>query len=345
MVYIPDKALNTTCRRYTNADVGLRGDRPFRVCATHWDRDGRNIVPGDDPDASPRSSRALEMYRAQGTHEVGVPPHTHEFHEFVFVQAASGNEHITEEGRSVLARGDVIVVAPGAVHGYSAMAGLSKTDLFIQPQWLSEELRLLWWEGGLVQSLLATALFNIPFCEGVWKTRLEETAFSECEQELAAIVVELKRSRVSLAFCIGSFFKLLSIVNRAHQSADPVERPPLDRQLWLVVTRTEEAIERGDALDAEKLAAEVGMSRRHLDRRFREETGLSLNEYYRNRRIQHATRMLSEPWHSVKEIAHRLNFSDTPHFVRVFKEKTGLSPGAYRREHQTATETAGLVHS
>ena len=64
---IPANVLNEVRSRedgvrvYTNADVGLRGDRPFRVCTARWDRPGENLPPGDDPDASLLSMRVLEI--------------------------------------------------------------------------------------------------------------------------------------------------------------------------------------------------------------------------------------------------------------------------------------------
>jgi AraC-like DNA-binding protein len=82
-----------------------------------------------------------------------------------------------------------------------------------------------------------------------------------------------------------------------------------------------------------------------LDRRFRDETGLSISEYYRNRRIQHAARLLTEGTHTVKQIAHRLNFSDAAHFVRVFKDHMGVSPGAYRSEHEAGSGRAAALQA
>jgi AraC family L-rhamnose operon transcriptional activator RhaR len=286
------------------------------------------------------------MYAVNPLVRDAVRLHSHEFHEFVFVQAAKGDmKHRTPEGAELLRRGDVFVIVPGARHGYSSTYGLEKTDLFLQTQWLSEELRLLWWEGGLIQSLLASALFDRPLHGGIWRLRLEEGAFRDCEQELSAMVEELKRPHGSLAFCIGSFFKLLSILNRAYEGSGAESAFPLDKPLWLVVARIEEAIARGDALDPEGMAGEVAMSRRHLDRRFRDETGLSISEYYRNRRIQHAARLLTEGTHTVKQIAHRLNFSDAAHFVRVFKDHMGVSPGAYRSEHEAGSGRAAALQA
>jgi len=315
---------------YTSADVGLCGARPFRVCTTHWDETGHDVWPGDDPDAPNHPSRFLEMYATNLRHDTCVPLHSHDFHEFVFVRRADGNLHVTREGRSLLRRGDVIVMAPRASHGFDPMAGLMKTDLFLQPQWLSEELRLLWHEGGLIQTLLAASLFELPVNEGVWVLHLEEAEILACEGELDAMRDEARFEQPSLALFSGCFLKLLSILNRRFVATSGSASCAFSREIWTVTEAIESVMEKGDTLDVNRLAQVVSLSRRQLDRVFRAGTGSSVGAYYRNRRIQHAARMLTEPRRTIQEIAHHLNFSDAAHFVRSFKSKMGATPGEYR---------------
>jgi len=328
--------MNEDERCYTFADVGLRGDRPFRVCTTHWDSVGQNVPAGDDPLAPAHGSRVLELYAQDLKGREPVPLHGHEFHEFVFVRQVRDNAHVTPSGRRMLRRGDVIILAPGARHGFDPMIGLQKTDLFLQPQWLSDELRLLWREGGLVQSLLATSLFELHVPAGLWHIHLPEEGIAACEAELDCIIGEARRSHPSLALFSGCFLKLLSIIDRCHDQSRDAALPVFDPRVWSIAARIEEAIERGDEPDPEQLAKETAVSRRTLDRLFRATTGASLGEYYRMRRIQHGARMLMDQHASIKEVAHRLNFADTAHFVRLFRDRMGETPGQYRRRQAAA---------
>ncbi len=323
--------MSDPARHYTFADVGLRGDRPFRVCTTHWDALGQPVLPGDDPDAASGSSRVLEMFARDLDSRDAVPLHSHEFHEFVFVRQARDNKHVTPGGQVPLNRGDVIIIPPGSLHGLDPMVGLHKTDLFLQPQWLSDELRLLWREGGLVQALLSTSLFELDVHRGLWHIHLPEAEITACEAELDCITREARLPHPSLALFSGCFLKLLSIVDRCPHAHTEVSVPLFDQKVWAITASIENAIEQGEEPDTNRLAAQVAMSRRTLDRVFRSTTGSSVGEYYRMRRIQHAARMLMDHNTSIKEIAHRLNFSDTAHFVRVFRAKMGETPGHYRR--------------
>ena len=318
---------------YNCNDVGLSGHRPFRVSTTHWDTHGANVLPGDDPNAHPESSRALILYATHVDREgTIVPLHTHEFFEIVFVRHASENLHTTLEGKKPLRRGNVVVITPGACHGYEPIYGLFKTDIFLQPAWLSHELRMLWREEGLIRMLLAFSLFEWRDMAGLWEINLTEEELRICEQDLDYIMEESRTVCPSLTLFSGCFLKLLAIINKAYmRSQSPTLTP--EPQIWDVVLRLDRTIENGEPLDIDQLAESCHLSRRNLDRLFNKGTGMSIMQHYRNRRLQHAARLLTEPGNTIKEIAYYLNYADTAHFVRSFKDKLGLTPGDYRRQH------------
>lgn len=70
----------------------------------------------------------------------------------------------------------------------------------------------------------------------------------------------------------------------------------------------------------------------HVNRMFKHEVGASPYEYYLNRKIELARHLLSYPGMRVKEVAARLCFTDQYYFSRLFKQKTGIFPRAYRNK-------------
>jgi AraC-like DNA-binding protein len=76
-------------------------------------------------------------------------------------------------------------------------------------------------------------------------------------------------------------------------------------------------------------AASVGMSRMHLNRKLRALTGRSTHEYIRERRLEEARALLSQPL-TVASIASLCGFKNGSHFARVFRERFGVAPSAYR---------------
>lgn len=76
------------------------------------------------------------------------------------------------------------------------------------------------------------------------------------------------------------------------------------------------------------LAEEIGMSRRHLNRKLSALTDLSANPFIRNYRLQKALLMLERQEGNVSEVALATGFSSTAYFVKCFREKFGQTPGS-----------------
>ena len=79
------------------------------------------------------------------------------------------------------------------------------------------------------------------------------------------------------------------------------------------------------------IADEVGISRRQLERLFRQHTGVSPVEYYTELRVGRAHALLNETNLSIAEIAAATGFSGTSQLAARFRKRFGKSPGAYRR--------------
>lgn len=82
-------------------------------------------------------------------------------------------------------------------------------------------------------------------------------------------------------------------------------------------------------LSVESLAAEVGISRVHLNRRLKEITNQSARDFIRNIRMRQAARLLREKKLSITEVAYATGFANPSHFSVAFKEIFGITPRAY----------------
>jgi AraC family transcriptional regulator of arabinose operon len=74
----------------------------------------------------------------------------------------------------------------------------------------------------------------------------------------------------------------------------------------------------------------VNLSASRFRHVFKEETGVSINQYLRERRLERAEFLLRTTFLSIKEVAMESGLSSTSHFVRHFKQKYRVSPRAYR---------------
>jgi AraC-like DNA-binding protein len=87
--------------------------------------------------------------------------------------------------------------------------------------------------------------------------------------------------------------------------------------------------------DFDRLASRWGMTRRTLRRRLRDE-GEVLSDLLDEARFREASKELTRPSESIKEIAERLGYAETSSFHRAFKRWSGLTPSAYRKRHHMA---------
>jgi two-component system response regulator YesN len=84
-------------------------------------------------------------------------------------------------------------------------------------------------------------------------------------------------------------------------------------------------------LSLERLAADLGLSPEHVSRTFKEYFSENFVEYATRKRIDAACRLLREERLGVDETATKVGYADTHYFTRVFRKRTGFSPGEWQR--------------
>jgi transcriptional regulator GlxA family with amidase domain len=73
------------------------------------------------------------------------------------------------------------------------------------------------------------------------------------------------------------------------------------------------------------------MSRRSLERRFRQATGVTPLGYLQQLRVERAKRMLEEGTRTFNEITYQVGYEDILFFRKVFVRLTGLRPKEYQQ--------------
>jgi len=85
-----------------------------------------------------------------------------------------------------------------------------------------------------------------------------------------------------------------------------------------------------DRITINELAGAVAVSPTHLSRIFKQETGVSVSEYIRQRKIDMAKNLLRFSNHELADIAAMLSYSSQSHFIQQFHNQVGMTPKAYR---------------
>ena len=103
-----------------------------------------------------------------------------------------------------------------------------------------------------------------------------------------------------------------------------------DELILKALTYGKENIKTPD-LSINKFAEANGISRQHLSRRFKEETGKTFSEYLRHLRINMCLKDILSDRFTIKEIAENAGYRDINTFYKHFKAETGYTPGEYKK--------------
>lgn len=101
----------------------------------------------------------------------------------------------------------------------------------------------------------------------------------------------------------------------------------------------------GDITDLDVVAREVGLSRAHFFKLFREQIGLTPRLYLNALLMENAIERLSRSAQAVADIGFDLGFSSQASFSRFFISNGVVAPSAYRRSVQMADYACDHPHS
>lgn len=94
-------------------------------------------------------------------------------------------------------------------------------------------------------------------------------------------------------------------------------------------------LESSRPLSLRALADTCNVNASYLSNQFRMETGMTLTEYINRYRIERALPLLQFTQMRITEISESVGFLDENYFARTFRKIIGVSPKAFRKNHQT----------
>ena len=158
----------------------------------------------------------------------------------------------------------------------------------------------------------------------------EDPALRETMRKLhGALAVPGESDKLYLeSLCVLSAMEISRYVDR-RAAASEGQDEALDRTR---ASRTQDLIEANLArnISLGELAEAAGLSRFHFLRSFKRSTGETPYQYVLRRRIETAQTLLREQVMTVEAVAAAVGFSNATRFIRAFRLKTGVTPGAYR---------------
>lgn len=104
----------------------------------------------------------------------------------------------------------------------------------------------------------------------------------------------------------------------------------LGRSVYVVIKYIDSHI--FDKIDLKTIAHEVGYNYSYISDVFKKKTGITIQKYINNRKVQEATELLKYGKLAIFQVAHRLNYASVQSFNKAFKRTIGFPPSEYLRK-------------
>jgi len=239
-------------------------------------------------------------------------------HQIIYISSGRGWFESRDVGRQRIESGNVFLLFPGVWHRYAPDRQTGWDE-----HWVG-------FNGEIPRRLVRNGFFSPK--APVLRVAREEAVLGVYGDIIEAIKTEQPALQQVLA---GLATRLLGLLYSAAQHQLAEDTPG--------VAAIHEAVRlmHGDLrtkFDLPELAQKLHVSYTWFRRTFAQQTGMGPHQYLLQLRIARARSLLAESNWPVKEIAAQSGFESEYYFCRVFKKKTGLTPGAWRYQSRRRTK-------
>ncbi len=258
--------------------------------------------------------------------------HDHTVFELAYVLSGSciqlfdGKKHRMEEG-------DLMLITPGVAHALGVFDDDSIVyNILIKRSTFEETFFRLLSKDNLLSDYFSSILCGNLSCSFLlFHTKNDPN----CTSLFHRLIEEGEQSDDYSPLCIENLLMLLfSALLRRHteavESAGPLGFSHVLLPRILAYLRAN--FKTASLTDC---AARLACSPAHLSRTVRSETGMTFSDILLDIKFNHAATLLKNTDYPISQIAAEIGYFGVEQFYHMFKKRTGLTPGAFRKENKT----------
>ena len=269
-----------------------------------------------------------------GPNQGDVPWHWHEEIELVYLskgtlQCAVGNR------RFPLRKGEALFINTGIPHAFFEESGIpyEESDIVFHPRLIYGDVGSIFYEKYMLPLMRCPSMAGFAFRKDLdWQ---REAALS-IKEAVTVCRTKPELYEFTVREALTNVFTLLLRHNSGElqqteaRSSFLMER--VKRMLDYFHSHYQESI------SVEQLANQANICKRECQRDFKKVLGLTPTQYFEQYRLAMSLRLLTESSCSIIEIADQCGFQSPSYFTKLFREKYGVTPTAFR-------SGAPLLHS
>ena len=269
-----------------------------------------------------------------GPNQGDVPWHWHEEIELVYLskgtlQCAVGNR------RFPLRKGEALFINTGIPHAFFEESGIpyEESDIVFHPRLIYGDVGSIFYEKYILPLMRCPSMAGFAFRKDLdWQ---REAALS-IKEAVTVCRTKPELYEFTVREALTNVFTLLLRHNSGElqqteaRSSFLMER--VKRMLDYFHSHYQESI------SVEQLAKQANICKRECQRDFKKVLSLTPTQYFEQYRLAMSLRLLTESSCSIIEIADQCGFQSPSYFTKLFREKYGVTPTAFR-------SGAPLLHS
>lgn len=256
--------------------------------------------------------------RTQGDEKVEY--HYHEFCKLLFLVSGSGG-YVVDGQRYLLQPGDVVLVGSRCVHcpELDGQQPYERVILYISPDFLQQ------------QGAADCDLLEIFSGQNAHVLRLKENARLKLYKQVSRLEEALSGEEYGRTLLsTAALLRLLVLLGRFQRQEEVQQPHTVTPQKGLVLKLMRYIDEHlTEDLDIDRLAEQFFVSKYHMMRLFRQETGFTVHTYLLHRRLLHA-RSLIEGGVRATEASVQAGFGSYSSFTRAYGKYYGTTPTGRR---------------
>lgn len=180
----------------------------------------------------------------------------------------------------------------------------------------------------LIVPLFIDGIYDSAFFFGPFRKNKSETAAAFLNSEFGRLKIVSREELGDVEKMLSSFQSFVAEKRKNLAVSRFSEKTP-DLRIQKALEYMESHFKA--AVTAEDLAVTCGLSVSRFIHLFREECKVSFSEYLADRRMQEAEVLLAETEMKIHDVAEACGYHDQCYFGLVFRKRTGMSPGRYRK--------------
>ena len=237
--------------------------------------------------------------------------HIHQFLEMEIV--LEGEIEVTLDGRRQIARrGDIAVIPPYKIHSFRTPSFVRQMIFVLSDNFIPEDISF--------EELCCKRQSHVFAASPALWDYIESTDFihSGGLYDPVRDRVEILRKKATISLILSEYFSV----------AEPLPTQSPYNTLMKILTYIAENY--CEPLSLESVGNALGYSAKYVSNCLKDISGFGFRGFINSLRIERATSLLTTTDKTVLAIAMECGFTNESHFHQVFKQSTGVSPGAYR---------------